>query len=151
MTDTAASPEPKVTVTVELAVPAAKAWDVLGDFANLSWVPPVHRVEFEGEGPGMLRRMYLTVDSPAIVERLESLDSENLTIVYAVTENNPLPVDGYLATMAITPTGPGTSRLDWSCCFEPREGVSEEQAVNMVNGFYGAVANGIRDVLESEG
>lgn len=151
MTETAASAEPKVTVTAELAVPAEKVWDVLSDFSNLSWVPPVHHVEFEGAGPGMLRRMYVTADSPGIVEQLESLDEENLTIVYSVRDNNPLPVEDYVATMVITATGPETSRLDWSCTFEPREGVTEEQAVNVVNGFYGALVTGMKGVLESNG
>lgn len=149
MTDTAASAEPKVTVTAEFEVPAGKVWDVLSDFSNLSWVPPVHHVEFEGEGPGMLRRMYVTADSPGIVEQLESLDEENLTIVYSVRDNNPLPVENYVATMVITSTGPDSSRLDWACSFDPREGVSEEQAVNVVNGFYGALVSGMKGVLES--
>jgi len=142
------SNEPKVAVSADFDVAADKLWDLLSDFSNLSWVPPVHHTEFEGEGPGMLRRMYVTADSPGIVEQLESVDEDNHTLTYSVRDNNPLPVEEYLAKMVVSETGPGACHLDWSCTFEPREGVTEEQAVNVVTGFYSALVTGIKGVIE---
>jgi mxaD protein len=150
MTNSSTGAEPKVKVTADLVVPAQKLWGVLSDFSNLSWAPPVHHVEYEGEGPGMVRRMYVTENAPGIVEQLESLDEENLTIVYTVRDNNPLPVEDYVATMVITEAGPDACRLDWSCSFEPREGVTEEQAVTFVTSFYGALVTAIKDAVEAE-
>lgn len=137
----------EVAVSAEFDVPADTLWALLSDFGNLSWIPPVHRSELEGEGPGMIRRMYVTEDSPGIVERLDDLDQENRTVTYSVTANNPLPVDDYVATMVVTDTGAGRCRLDWSCTFEA-DGVTPEQAVAVVDGFYRALVAGIRAVVE---
>ena len=42
------------------------------------------------------------------------------------------------------------SHLDWSCSFDPKEGVPEEQAVTFVDSFYGALVTAIKDAVEAE-
>lgn len=133
----------KVHISHDFTVPARTLWSVVGDFSNLSWVPAVPKCEFEGEGIGMVRRMYLD-DTYAILERLEALDEENLTTSYSIPENNPLPCDDYYATMTIVETGPGTCRLEWGCTFEPK-GMSEAEAIENITQFYWSLIPGIEE------
>ena len=56
----------KVRVTNELATSAEALWKILGDFTELSWIPPVPRCEIEGEGVGMVRHKY--VDEAFVVD-----------------------------------------------------------------------------------
>lgn len=125
----------EVSIQHDFPVSADRLYELLGDFTNLSWVPPVPKVEFEGEGPGMTRFMYFMEDGPATVEILESLDPVARKVAYCITENNPLQVDDYHATMQITETGPETCRLDWGCSFIAGA-LPPEVAVPMVEQFY---------------
>ncbi len=136
--------EAKVHVTQDFTVSADTLWKVLGDFSDLSWVPAVHHHEFEGEGPGMLRHMYLD-ETTAIVEKLEVLDEENKTISYSIPVNNPLPVDDYFATMTIDETGADSCRLEWSCTWSAPRDMTEEEAVESVTAFYGSLLPGIEE------
>lgn len=137
----------KVLVTKEFPVSADKLWAVLGDFTNLSWVPAVHHVEFEGEGPGMVRRMYIDASSPAVLERLEARDEATRTLSYSIPENNPLPTIDYQATMHVIESGPDSCTLEWSCDFEP-DSMPKDQAVMAVEGFYQMLLPGIAEVVE---
>ncbi len=131
----------KVHISHEFAVSADTLWTVLSDFANLTWVPSVPRFEFEGEGVGMTRRMYLD-DTFAILEKLEALDEANRTISYSIPENNPLPCTDYYATMVVVETGPDACRLEWGCSFEPL-GLTEEEAIENITAFYWSLIPGI--------
>jgi hypothetical protein len=131
----------KVHIHHDFAVPAEALWAVLGDFTNLSWVPAVPRHEFEGEGVGTTRRMFLD-DTFAILERLEALDGATRTMSYSIPENNPLPCTDYYATMTVVETGPDTCRLEWGCTFEPL-GMSDEDAVANITQFYWSLIPGI--------
>lgn len=140
----------KVRVDADFATSADALWGMVGDFTDLRWIPPVHHSEFEGEGPGMIRRMYLD-ETLAVVERLDALDPEHRTISYSVHDNNPLPVTGYRATITVVDTGPGTSRLEWRCAFDEPVGTTEAEAVATIEGFYEMMLGGMRAALGLEG
>jgi hypothetical protein len=136
----------RVTVFEDFAVSADALYAMLGDFTNLSWTPQVPKVEFVGEGPGMVRNMYIAETLPPIVERLDALDPEARSVTYSITENNLLPVTDYQATMTVLDTGPDTCRLQWCCDFEP-DGITDEEAVVAIQAFYGSVLPGIHSAL----
>lgn len=139
----------KVHISHDFAASADTLWSVVGDFANLSWVPAVPRSEFEGEGIGMTRRMFLD-DTFAILEKLEALDEESRTTSYSIPENNPLPCTDYYATMTVVDTGPGTCRLEWGCTFEPL-GMTDDEAVENITAFYWSLIPGIEEAAGSAG
>jgi hypothetical protein len=132
----------KVRVTHELATSADALWKILGDFADLSWVPTVHHCVFEGTGVGMLRYMYLD-ETYAIVERLDALDAARRTITYSIPENNPLPVADYRATMTIHERDPQRCELEWSCTWSAPIGMTEDEAVANITKFYWDLMPGI--------
>jgi hypothetical protein len=140
MTDPHANAQ--VRVTHEFATSADALWKILGDFADLSWVPAVPRCEFEGTGVGMIRYMYLD-ETYAIAERLDAHDDERRTITYSIPENNPLPIADYRATMTVHERGPQRCELEWSCTWSAPIGMTEEQAVAHVTKFYWDLMPGI--------
>jgi hypothetical protein len=124
-----------------LDVPAQKVWDLIADFGDVSWMPAGTQVEIEGDGPGMAR--LIGADEQTIREVLESRDAETRTLVYTIPEGIPFPVTGYRATMIVGDSGDGCE-LEWRCSFEP-DGVSEEQAVGIIEGMYGAMIGWVAD------
>lgn len=136
----------RVTVFEDFAVPADTLYEMLGDFTNLSWVPQVPKVEFVGEGPGMVRNMYIAETLPPIVERLDELDPDTRSVTYSIPENNPLPVLDYQATMTVVETGPDSCRLEWRASFSP-DGITDEQADMAIQAFYGSVIPGIHGAI----
>lgn len=137
----------RVTIIEDFGVSADALFAILGDFTNLSWVPTVPKVEFVGEGPGMVRNMYLSEDLPPIVERLDALDPENRSVTYSIPENNPLPVSDYQATMTVVDTGPDTCRLEWRCNFQP-DGITDDEADLAIQAFYGSLLPSIHAELD---
>ena len=143
MTETTA----RVTIIEDFGVSADTLYEMLGDFTNLSWVPAVPKVEFIGEGPGMIRNMYLAEGLPPIVERLDALDPQTRSVTYAIPQNNPLPVKDYQATMTVVETGPDTCRLEWRCNFQA-DGITDEAADQALQAFYGSLLPSIHEAVE---
>ena len=114
----------------ELGASVDEVWKVVGDFVGLiegMGVP----VEAEGEGIGMTRK--ISMGPAPIVERLEERDEAAKKIVYSIVEG-PLPVQGYVSTMQLSPAGDGRTKLEWSSTFEP---VGDEAAAKqIVSGIY---------------
>lgn len=120
-----------------LAVPADALWQRLADFGDVSWITPATRTEVEGSGPGMVRLVYAGSDTP-VRERLESLDPKSRTLVYTIPENNPLPVEGYRATVRVEDLGESRCEIEWSCEYEP-SGAPAEQAERSIQAMYGVL------------
>jgi hypothetical protein len=141
------SQQAEVTVQREFEASADALFAVLGDFTNLSWVPAIAKVEFVGEGPGMIRYMYIEEGGPATVEVLEELDVEQRRIGYSIPENNPLPVEDYRAWMHVVDLGDGRSRLDWHAKFGCGD-LSVEEAIATIETFYNYLLPDIAAVVE---
>ncbi len=138
-----------VHVHADFDCSADALWGLLGDFANMSWVPgaAAMKIEFEGEGVGMAR--LLTVGGgPATREELWERDEAQRRIHYGITENNPLPCESYRATMIISETAPDRCQLSWQGWFEPKD-LTEEQTIAAVNQFYEMVLGSIRETVAS--
>lgn len=133
----------RAVVKQSLGVAADKAWGLIADFGNVSWMPAGTQVDLEGSGPGMAR--IIQAGDTRIAERLESVDEASRTLIYAIPENVPFPVSDYRSTMVVTGDD-AESELEWSCSFEP-VGVSESEASAMIEGMYTAMAGWIRDRL----
>lgn len=129
-----------------LAVPAETLWERLANFGDVSWITPATRVEVEGSGPGMVRLVYAGSET-AVRERLESLDPGTRTLVYTIPENNPLPVEGYRATVRIDDLGKGRCEIEWSCEYQP-SGVSPEQAERSIQAMYAVLIDWVSAGLE---
>ena len=113
-------------------------FDILCVFDGIKPGGPVEGVRYEGEGIGMVR--YISMGGGEVVERLDVLDPDTLTMTYAITnDDSPLPFLNYSATVQITDNGDGTCSVDWTGTFDPKG--DEAAAVNAATGIY---AGGIK-------
>ena len=125
-----------------IPAPADRLWALIADFGDTSWMPGGGGdVTLEGEGPGMAR--IIRAGDQQIREELVSVDPATRTLVYTIPEGVPFPVDGYRSTVVVTGDDSG-SELEWRCEFEPA-GVSEDEAVQMIQGMYGTMIGWVRD------
>jgi carbon monoxide dehydrogenase subunit G len=113
----------KVTCVREVAAPPDGIWAVLADFGGfLEWTggSEGRSIELEGDGVGMVRHLVL----PGIgemAERLEKLDHENRTQVYALVSGQPLGMAEYEATVVVKEAS-GGAVLEWTGTFSPAPG-----------------------------
>ena len=117
---------------VTLAASADEVWELVGDFNGLpKWLPPAAASVLE-EG-GQVRRLTVADGSGEVVERLEARDPDARTTTYAILES-PLPVSGYVATLAVHERDRGCE-VEWQSTFQP-SGAGEDEAVAVIHGIY---------------
>ena len=136
-----------VKVSETVAAPAAKVWELLGDFGGVSkWGGPMlQSCKIEGEGVGAVRRIGLP-GGMEITERLEAFDAAKRSLSYSIIGKSPIPIKNYVSVCSVVETGPNACRVDWNGSFEP-DGVAEEQAQGMVRGIYVGGIAGVRKLL----
>ncbi|MCH8819943.1 MAG: SRPBCC family protein [Acidobacteria bacterium] len=133
----------KVTVMEEFSASANQIWNLIGGFNALpDWHPAVERSELE-EG-GTVRKVTL-VDGVTILEKLEYHSDESRECSYSIV-TSPLPVANYMATLKVTKHEEG-SQVEWSGEFDP-SGVSESEAVELVQGIYRAGLDHLKLVFQ---
>lgn len=135
-------PVAEVSVKKAIDAPASAVWELVADFADISWMPVGTRATVEGEGVGMAR---VIAAGDGIREVLESRDAAARTLVYTIPENVPFPVENYRSTMIVSESGAG-SELEWRGSFEP-DGVPEEHACAQVEQMYGVMIGWIADAV----
>ncbi len=135
----------KVSMSVDLGVPANKVWDMIGGFHGIhDWHPAIERTDIEGEGKGSLRTLHL-VGGGEIVERLEQLDDEGKKYSYSIV-SSPLPVANYNATISLEEAEDGTCKMQWESDFQPKD-APENDAVKAIQGIYQAGFDNLRKMF----
>lgn len=116
----------KIFVSSVVNAPADAVWAKIRDFNGLpSWHPAVAASEIEGgkpsDGVGCVRHLTLG-DGAEVVETLLELSDVRRSVTYNILES-PLGVEGYVATLSVTPiTDGGRSYVQWTAEFEPMAG-----------------------------
>ena len=137
----------EVKVTESVAAPAAKVWELLGDFGGVAkWGGAMLQTcSVDGSGVGAVRTIGLA-GGASIQERCEAYDAAGRALTYSIVGTSPIPVRGYRSTCRVVATGANECRVDWEGRFEP-EGVPEEQAQSLIRAVYtGAIAE-VRKLL----
>jgi hypothetical protein len=138
---------PVVNVSESVAAPAARVWEILGDFGGVTkWGgPALQSCTVEGAGVGAVRR----ITGPGgmrIVERLEAYDPRARTYSYAIIEKSPIPIKDYLSTVKVIEEGPSQCRVEWSGRFEP-DGAPAEAGETIIRQVYTGGIAGVRRAL----
>jgi len=136
-----------VKISETVAAPAAKVWELLGDFGGVTkWGGSMlQSCKVEGEGVGAVRRVGLP-GGMEITERLEAFDAAKRSLTYSIIGKSPIPIKNYVSVCSVVETGANACRVDWSGTFEP-DGVAEEQAKGMVSGIYTGGIAGVKKLL----
>ncbi len=133
-----------VKIADRIGAPVEKVWDLIADFGGIQrYASGFKQVTCVGKGQGAVRTITLPDDSQ-IQERCELLDAARRTLDYSIVAG-PIPLSGYLARIQLAEDGEGT-RIEWSSTFDPK-GITEPQAISMVEGIYKGGIAGIKKAL----
>lgn len=123
----------EVSRNVTVDASATEVWQVVGPYCAISdWYPGIETCT-EEKIEGTVHRRLGTADGAEFLEKQLSHDAQAMSYSYAIIEG-ALPVKNYEATLSVSGSGP-KAVLTWTSTFEP-EGVTEEEAVNIVGGVY---------------
>jgi hypothetical protein len=138
-----------VKVSEPIAAPAAKVWELLGDFGGVAkWGGGMLvSCTVEGSGVGAVRTIGIA-GGASIQERCEGYDAAGRALSYSIVGDSPIPIRNYLSTCRVVETGPKQCRVDWEGRFEPA-GVPEEQAQGLVRSIYTGAIEAVRKLLSA--
>ncbi len=137
----------EVKVSESVSAPAAKVWELLGDFGGVAkWGGPMlESCTVEGSGVGAVRTIRLP-GGGSIQERCDAYDSVGRALTYSIVGKSPIPIRDYHSICRVVETGANACRIDWQGQFEP-DGVPEEQAQTLVRGIYTGAITAVRKLL----
>ncbi|UQR67545.1 SRPBCC family protein [Bradyrhizobium sp. C-145] len=148
----------KVRESIEISAPPAKVWAAIGNFQDMSWLPPVTKTEGQKANEiGATRTLTLT-GGPTIEEELYKYEPEMLSYSYRITKVDVkvLPVTNYSSTLTVSPAPDGKAKLEWAGAFyrgypnnDPPPELSDEAAVKAVSGLYKAGLEALKKKIES--
>lgn len=123
----------KASTSIDIAVPAAEVWQLVGGFDSLpDWLPYIPKSELR-EG-GRVRHL-ANPDGGTIIERLMAFDETARSYSYHILQS-PFPQKDYLSTLRVTEIDDGKgSRVEWSGEFTP-VGVTETEVSMLFQGIY---------------
>ncbi|MEX3926821.1 SRPBCC family protein [Paraburkholderia sp. BR10936] len=117
---------------LEVALPAAKVWQLIGGFGSLpDWLPYIPKSELTDGG--RVRHLANPAGDP-IVERMLSFSEASRSYSYAILKA-PFPVSDYVSTLSVVEKGAMTCRVEWSGKFVP-VGVTEQEASRLFAQIY---------------
>ena len=119
---------------LDVALPAAKVWQLIGGFGSLpDWLPYIPKSELTDGG----RVRHLSnPDGDPIVERMLSFSEASRSYSYAIMKA-PFPVTDYVSTLSVVDKGATACRVEWSGKFVP-VGVTEQEASRLFAQIYEA-------------
>jgi hypothetical protein len=119
--------------TLDLPGSPDEVWQLIGGFGSLpDWLPGVSQSEFTDGG--RVRHLHDTAGH-TFVERLEAYDRAARRYSYSILES-AIPVNNYLATLAVTPANSGGgSHIEWACTFTP-VAISREEAESTLSSIF---------------
>jgi NADPH:quinone reductase-like Zn-dependent oxidoreductase len=138
----------KVRQSTIVDAPVDAVWRVLRDFnGHESWHPAIASSVIESGEPvdavGSVRR-FLLANGGELREQLLSLSDKAQTLTYCLLES-PLPLMGYVATIALKPVTDGDRTFwEWSSEFHPPAERRDELVRLVTDGIYRAGFEAIR-------
>ena len=152
----------KHTETVEINAPAAKVWERIGNFQDMSWHPAVKKSEGKGGNDiDATRRLILDDEGKAFIDEvLYKYDADKMTYSYRITEVDVkvLPVTNYSSHLTVTAAGDNKSVVEWKGAFyrgypnnDPPPELNEEAAIKAVSAVYRAGLDALKAELEKGG
>ncbi|UXA19257.1 SRPBCC family protein [Mycobacterium sp. SMC-4] len=138
---------PHIAVAKEVGAPAWRIWELLSDFADVSWIPVTTQVDTDGEGIGMRRFIHGSGDQP-VVETLTHVRAQRREIGYTVA-GSPLPVSRFEAVVNVEEgEHPHDSVLTWHVDYDPCG--PQEEAEEAIRTVYTLMAGWLADAAAQD-
>lgn len=134
----------KVVEKIEIDAPAAKVWEIVGNFQDLNWHPAVAKTEGTGGNAVDAKRKLTLKNGGVIEETLTKYDADGKSLSYKIdaVDVKVLPVNNYAATISVKDDG-GKSVVEWKGAFyrgfmnnDPPPELSDEAALKAVTEVY---------------
>ena len=139
-----------VIKSVNINVPAAKAWEKIAKFGDLgAWHPAVAKTEIVSGADFKkgAKRVLTLQDGGKIHESLTAYNAKHMTMSYVITDS-VLPVTKYAAHLHVYPNGVGKSVVVWDANFLPKAPADEKAASDAINGVFDGGLNNLKKILE---
>jgi hypothetical protein len=150
----------KVEESVEINAPPERVWAAIANFQDMGWHPAVERTEGDGGNAVDAKRRLTLKGGGTIDETLARYEPEKRSYFYRIAAVDPkvLPVTNYSATLVVTPTEGGRSRVEWRGAFyrgypnnDPPPDQNDEAAIKAVTGIYRDGLAALKKRLEEGG
>ena len=147
----------KVSESVEIDAPADKVWAVVGNFQDMSWLPPVEKTEGTGGNEVKATRTLTLKGGATVAEELAKYDAAKMTYMYRIdkVDIKTLPVNDYSSTLEIEAEGPTKTKLTWRGAFyrgymnnDPPPDLNDEASKKAVSGLYRAGLDNVKAKVE---
>ncbi len=112
-------------------------------------MPPIASSKLMGKGLGATKVNSLAGGGGDVHLLLAFYSSQYRAFNYTI-QQSPLPVKNYVGEVRVRDAGNGRATLSWQGMFEP-DGVSQEKANEILNGFYTAIAQKIGETYPMVG
>lgn len=156
----------KVTETIVIDQAPDKVWAAVGNFGDMSWLPPVDKTEAKGgntvvdpEDDSKNPSRRLTLKNGATVDEvLYKYEPDKMSYSYRITnvDVKVLPVTNYSSSITVSPADGGKSSVEWRGAFyrgfpnnDPPPELSDEAAVKAVTDLYRAGLAGLKAKVEA--
>ena len=132
----------KIFVSAVIDAPIEKVWATVRDFNGMpDWHPRFSRSHIEDDLPsdaiGCVRNFDIVDDGGTIRERLLMLSDKEHSFEYCILDS-PLPVEGYVAKLTLTPITVGNKTLGvWVAEFKMTDDTEAEVVDAVANGTFG--------------
>jgi len=139
-----------VIKSVNINVPAAKAWDKIAKFGDLgAWHPAVAKTEivYGKDYKKGAKRVLTLQDGGKINETLTAYDTKHMTMSYVITDS-VLPVTKYSASLHVYSNGADKSVVVWDANFVPKAPADEKAASGTINGVFDGGLSNLKKILE---
>src|ERR1700754_2364714 len=121
------TPSLSVDVSVGIAVPAARAWELIRDFDRVGdWHPMVARtrvIHGTNNTPGAVRHLTF-LDGSTLEEELTAYCPREMKLQYIITAGG-FPVRNYSTTLSVTAISAQESSVRWAGIFDRADPASQ--------------------------
>ncbi|TGD96035.1 SRPBCC family protein [Methylobacterium nonmethylotrophicum] len=147
----------KVEETVTIDAAPDKVWAVVGNFQDMSWLPPVEKTEGKGGNEVKATRILTLKGGATVEEELYKYSAEQKSLSYRINKVDVkvLPVNNYSSTIKVEPAEGGKSQVVWDGAFyrgymnnDPPPELSDEAAVKAVKGLYRGGLDNLKAKIE---
>ena len=135
----------KVVESVEIQAPAARVWELVGDFTAgwPKWHPAIEASSGDnGNAVGSLRHLAIK-GGKFLDEELEAYDASAMSLKYRIKSGDALPVTNYSSTIKVNKLGDDKCAVEWRGAFyrgypnnDPPPDRNDEAAIAAVTGVY---------------
>ncbi len=150
----------KITETVDIKAPCAKVWAKIGNFQDMSWLPPVAKTEGQGGSEKGATRTLTLQNGGVIEESLEKHDDQAMMYFYRISKVDVkvLPVSQYSSWLSLKPGEEGKCTVEWKGAFyrgypnnDPPPELNDEAAIAAVTGVYRTGLDAVKKSIEEGG